>query len=122
MAANPAPRIEAYMQIPYQASPDKYEYLNKRVHDIVAQFVTDGPSAENLAKGKEYFLKNHNENLRENSYWATALETYLDTKVDITLDFEPTLQSITTDDARRSIEQLMKQKNHTEVIMVGVAK
>lgn len=99
------------MQIPYQASPDKYEYLNKRVHDIVAQFVTDGPSAENLAKGKEYFLKNHNENLRENSYWATALETYLDTKVDIT-----------TDDARRSIEQLMKQKNHTEVIMVGVAK
>lgn len=41
------------MQIPYQASPDKYEYLNKRVRDIVAQFVTDGPSAENLAKGKE---------------------------------------------------------------------
>lgn len=122
LVANPSPRVQAYMQIPYQASPDKYEYLNQRVRDIVAQFVTEGPSAENLAKGKEYFLKNHNENLRENSYWATALETYLDTKVDITRDFEQTLQGITADDARRAIEQLMKQKNHTEVIMVGVEK
>lgn len=122
LVPNPAPRTEAYMQIPYQASPNKYEYLNKRVRDIVAQFITEGPSAENLAKGKEYFLKNHNENLRENKYWATALETYLDTKVDITRDFEQTMQSITYDDARRAIEQLMKQKNHTEVIMVGVEK
>lgn len=122
LVANPAPRTQAYMQIPYQASPDKYEYLNQRVRDIVAQFVTDGPSAENLAKGKEYFLKNHNENLRENKYWADALETYLNTNVDITRNFEQTLQSITTDDARCSIELLMKQKNHIEVIMVGVAE
>lgn len=122
LGANPAPRTEAYMQIPYQASPDRYEYLNQRVRDIVAQFVAEGPSAENLAKGKEFFLKNHNENLRENSYWATALETYLDTKVDITCDFEQTLQSITADDARRAIEQLLEQQNHTEVIMVGVAE
>lgn len=122
LVANPSPRVQAYMQIPYQASPDKYEYLNKRVRDIVAQFITEGPSAENLAKGKEYFLKNHNENLRENSYWANALETYLNTKVDITRDFEQTLQGITSDDARRSIEQLMKPQNHTEVIMVGVAE
>lgn len=92
------------------------------MRDIVAQFVADGPSAENLAKGKEYLLKNHNENLRENKYWATALETYLNTKVDISHNFEQTLQGITTDDARRAIEQLMKQKNHTEVIMVGLAE
>lgn len=122
LGPNPAPRTEAYMQIPYQASPDKYEYLNQRVRDIVAQFVAEGPSAENIAKGKEYFLKNHIENLRENSYWANALETYLDTKVDITRDFEQTLQRITVNDARLAIEQLMKQNNHTEVIMVGVTE
>ena len=119
LVANSAPRTQAYMQIPYQASPDKYEYLNQRVRDIVKQFVLDGPSAENLAKGKEYFLKNHNENLRENNYWANAFETYLDTKVDISADFEQTLQSITAEDTRSSIEQMLKQKNHTEVILVG---
>jgi len=119
LVPNPAPRVHAYMQIPYQASPDRYEYLNQRVRDIVAQFVAEGPSEENLAKGKEYILKNHKENLRENSYWATAFETYLDTKVDISQDFEAVLQSITAEDTRRAIVDLMAGKAHSEIIMIG---
>jgi zinc protease len=113
---------QAFMQIPYQASPDRYEYLNQRVRDIVTKFVTEGPSEENLTKGKEYFLKNHREDLRENSYWASAMSTLLDTKTDLTRDYESVLQSITREDTRRIIQQLMKQQNHSEVIMVGVER
>ena len=80
------------------------------------QFVKEGPSEANLAKGKEFFLKNHRESLRENSYWATTLKTWLDTSA----DFEQTLQGITAEDARQSIEQLLQPANHAEVIMVGV--
>ena len=119
LVPNPAPRYHAYMQIPYQAAPDRYEYLNRRVRDIVADFVQNGPSEENLAKAKEYILKNHKENLRENSYWATEFETYLDTKVDLTQDFEAVLNSITVEDARRIIADLMAKHAHSEVIMIG---
>ena len=116
----PAPRVRSYMQIAYQTNPDKYEYLNQRVRDIVKQFVKEGPSEANLAKGKEFFLKNHRESLRENSYWATTLKTWLDTSADFSADFEQTLQGITAEDARQSIEQLLQPANHAEVIMVGV--
>ena len=116
----PAPRYRAYMQIAYQANPDRYEYLNQRVREIVKQFVAEGPSKENLEKGKEFFLKNYKENLRENKYWATTFKNYLDTNLDFATDFEQTIQSITADDARRAVEQLMTQNNHAEIIMEGI--
>ena len=116
---NPAPRYQAIMQIPYRTAPDRYEYLNRRVREIVAQFVAEGPSEENLAKGKEFILKNYNENLRENVYWANEFRSWLDTMVDLTKDFEAVLNSITADDCRRSIDDLLKQKAHSEIIMIG---
>lgn len=122
LSGTPAPRQQAYMQIVYQTAPDKYEYLNKRIHEIVADFTVNGPSEENLAKGKEFYLKEHGENLRENYYWAQALGILLDTKVDITANYEDVLKSITTDDARKAVNAMLKQNNHSEVIMVGTKK
>lgn len=122
LSGTPAPRQQAYMQIVYQTAPDKYEYLNKRIHEIVADFTANGPSEENLAKGKEFYLKEHGENLRENHYWAQALGILLDTKVDITANYEDVLKSITADDARKAVNAMLKQNNHSEVIMVGTKK
>ena len=116
---NPAPRQQAIMEIVYQANPDRYEYLNQRVREIVDKFVKEGPSAENLAKSKEFFLKEYKESLRNNSYWQNALSTLLSTKVDVATDFESVLQSITADDVRQVFEKLKKQNNHSEIIMVG---
>ena len=122
LAPDPAPRDLAFMQILYQAAPDRYEYLNQRVRDIVAKFAAEGPSDENLAKGKEFFLKEYKEGLRENTYWAEAMETMLDAKVDMTLNYEQVLQSITRDDVRNILTQLLKQNNYSEIIMKGVAR
>ena len=119
---NPAPRCHAFLQIPYQCDPDKYERLNQRVRDIVAKFVKEGPSAENLAKGKEYYLKNYKDNLRKNAYWTQVLSNYLDTNVDELTDFETVLQSITAEDVRMAVKTIVDAQNHTEVIMVGKKK
>ena len=119
LSGMPAPRQQAYMQIAYQTNPDRYFYLNQRVRDIVAQMAKEGPSEENLQKGKEFMLKNHQEQLRENSYWQSAMENLLATRVDITLDYEKVLNSITVEDARRTLETLVGAKNHAEIIMIG---
>jgi zinc protease len=50
------------------------------------------------------------------------MSTLRDTKTDLTRDYESVLQSITREDTRRIIQQLMKQQNHSEVIMVGVER
>ena len=122
LSGSPAPRQQAYMQIAYQSDPQRYEYLNTRVREIVAEFAENGPAEEELAKGKEFYLKEHNENLRENSYWSQAFSNYLETKVDITRDFESVLESITAKDVRKIVAKMLSANNHSEVIMVGTSK
>ena len=122
LSGSPAPRQQAYMQIAYQSDPQRYEYLNTRVREIVADFAENGPAEEELAKGKEFYLKEHNENLRENSYWSQAFSNYLETKVDITRDFESVLESITAKDVRKIVAKMLSANNHSEVIMVGTSQ
>jgi zinc protease len=50
------------------------------------------------------------------------METMLDAKVDMTLNYEQVLQSITRDDVRNILTQLLKQNNYSEIIMKGVAR
>ncbi len=119
LSGTPAPRQQAYMQIGYQTNPERYEYLNQRVRDIVAQMAKDGPSEEKLQQGKEFLLKNYNEQLRENSYWQFAMEDLLATGVDMTCDYEKVLDTITVEDTRKTLEALLKADNHIEVIMIG---
>lgn len=116
---NPYPRVEEYMQIIYQTNPDRYEDLNGKIQAIVADFAKNGPSEENLAKGKEYMLKKFNENIRENYFWANNLEKLVETGVDMTSGYEATLKRITVEDVRDIFAGMLKQGNHAETIMVG---
>ena len=122
MTGTPAPRRQATMQIVYQTNPEKYEYLNGRVRDLVAQFVKEGPSDENLSKGKEYFLKNYKENLTENEYWGDELNEYLATGVDMVTNYEAVINSITKEDVRKALADVLAKGNHSEIIMVGKTK
>lgn len=117
-----SPVKEAYCQIAYQSDPEKYEYLNKRVLDIVDDFAKNGPSQENLDKAKEFFLKNYQESLRENSFWTSTLIEYLDSGIDTCTDFEKVVNGLDIKTVRKVFNSIYKQGNHAEVIMKGVPK
>ena len=116
------PNKTAYMQIVYQTNPDRYEYLNGKIEAILENFTVIGPSEENLSKGKEYILKNYRKSLNENSYYVTAMEEYLDNGVDLIEGFEQTLESISTDDVKSIVKEVLSQGNNVKVIMVGTAE
>ncbi len=113
------PTRQSLMQISYQTDPARYKDMNQRVRDIVNDFVKNGPSEENLAKGKEFMLKQHNEQLRDNNYWTEAFEYLLDNGEDLTDNYEAVLKSITCDDARKAIADMLKKGYCKEIIMVG---
>ncbi len=113
------PTMKSNMQIFYQTSPEKYEYLNDRIREIVSQFETNGPSDENLDKGKQYLIKKYHENLKENSFYASSLSELLTNKVDQITDYEAVVNSITKEDVRKVFSLLQKQFNHAEIIQVG---
>lgn len=114
------PKKGIFLQIAYQTDPERYEYLNGRVREIVADFAKNGPSEENLAKAKEYMAKTYKENQRENKYFSSIILEYIESGIDMDTNYEKYLNEITVKDVQKVVANLMKPGNHTEVIMKGV--
>lgn len=114
------PKAGEYLQIVYQTDPDKVDHLNGMILDILKDLAKNGPSEENLAKVKDYKLKKFTENQRENGYFESALEEYLDSGEDVVSTYKKTLASITANDVKAAIAELLSQGNSTHVVMKGV--
>ena len=113
---------EEFIQIVYQTSPEDYARLNKRIEELLADFAQNGPSEANLQKVKDYMHKTHEENLRDNYFWANVLREYLKYDVDSITGYDEVLKSITADDVRAAIEGLLKQQNESKVVMYGITE
>jgi zinc protease len=83
------------------------------------QVATQGPSEENLAKVKEFMLKKHAEDLKENGYWLGQLDNYFEENIDLSTDYEQTLNAITTADVQQFLKALLDQQNRIEVSMTS---
>ena len=116
------PKERATMQIVFQCDPDRREYLGGRVKEILAKFAEEGPSEANLAKVKELALKRYQENLRENSYWTGQIIDWVAYGEDYVTDYEQTVNSITVEDVRLAVKNLLSQGNDIEIVMSGKAK
>ena len=113
---------DAYLQIVYQTSPESYERLNARIEELLAEFAQNGPSDANMKKVKDYMHKTYQENLRQNNYWSGEMYFWNRFGIDEVTDYEKVLDSITTEDVRKAIDDILKQLNQTRVIMYGAAK
>ena len=88
----------------------------------MAEFAQAGPSEANLQKVKDYMHKTHEENLRDNFFWANVLRENLKYNVDSITGYDEVLKSITVDEVRAAIEGLLNQKNETKVVMYGITE
>ena len=119
VAASPSPLNRTLLQIVYQTDPARYEYLNKRVQEIVAQFAVDGPRAVDVVKTKKNLVKDHEENLQQTSYWHNIMMSYLRYGVDFNTDYEAVLDSITSEEITDALKVLLAQNNFSKIVMVG---
>ncbi len=117
---NSVPFANAYMQIIYQTNPEKVEYTEGRVAELIAEFLETGPSAENLAKAKEYLAKEYKANLTENTFLNGNLSEYLLSGLDLSTEYLATLDAITADDVKATLKAILDQNNKTSILMVGV--
>ena len=113
------PTNVAYMQIVYQTNPEKVEYTEGRVAELVAEFVQNGPSAADLAKAKEYLAKEYKANQTENAYFSSVLLDLVLDGVDMDANYLEILDSITSDEAKASLKTVLDQGNSSKVVMVG---
>ena len=116
------PKPEQVLQIVYQTDPDKYEHLNSRINEVLADFAANGPKESDLAKVKDLKVKRYTENQRKNSYFQNIVSEYIRSGVDFNSNYEAVLNSITVKDCADAIAKLFKQGNDIDIVMVGKAK
>ncbi len=116
------PKETALLQIIFDTAPEKKDKLMKIIFAEAENLAKAGPSDANLKKVKEYMLKKHSEDLKENRFWLSSIDEYLFTGVDMIKDYENMVNSITAKDIRKFTDDLLKQKNEVEVTMVSPEK
>lgn len=94
----------------------------KLTKEGIAKIVKDGPDQKDLDKVKEFILKKHAENVKENSYWMGVMTEQWRTGVDFNKNYEAIVKSITTKDIQTFADGLNKQNNFITVTMTSLAK
>lgn len=72
LSKNPYSNFSINIMIP--CGPENVDKLIEAAQGEIKKIKDQGPSAEDLVKVKETFIKKHQENLKENSYWLNALQ------------------------------------------------
>lgn len=116
------PKEIAGFQIIFNTAPEKRENLMKIIFAEVENMAKSGPAEEHLSKVKEFMLKKHAEDLKENSYWLGVINEYIYSGVDEMTDYEKLVNSITAKDIQKFVNSLVKQKNEVEVSMISPEK
>lgn len=116
------PKEVAGLQIIFDTAPAKRDKLMKIIFTEIDNLMKAGPSETNLNKVKEYMLKKHTEDLKENKYWLNIIDEYWYTGVNRESDYEKIVNSITAADIRKFADDLFKQKNEVEVSMISPEK
>ena len=104
----------------FDTNPQDEKRLTERAHAELNKVVTEGPREKDFNKVKEYMLKQHAQNLRENSYWTNIIKSDVLGYGDNNTDYENIVNGITLDDMKKFTKKLFNGKNIIEVTMTGV--
>ena len=113
------PKEKAVLQIYFDTDPAKRAKMTSIILNELNQFANEGPSAENLNKVKEFKLKKHKEDIKENGYWLSVLDEYFWENTDMNTGYEDLINSITAKDLQKFTKALLDQNNRVEVSMTS---
>ncbi len=110
---------EALFQIYFDTDPAKREKMEQIVMSELQKVAQEGPRPEHLAKVKEFLLKKHIEDAKENSYWLGQLNNYYWYKTDMNTDYEKLVNDLTVEDVKNFTKALLDQGNIIEITMTA---
>lgn len=97
------------------------ERLLKRAYKEIDNVVEQGVNVDDFNKIMEYMSKNYTQNLRENSYWMSVINTRYLLGKDNHTTYEAALKSITPEKLHNYIKEIFSTDNRVEVVMNGKA-
>ena len=111
------PEELAMVQIVLPTAPEKRISMTAIVNDGIKKMMAEGPSEENLGKIKEYMLRSHQEDLKDNGYWMTSLVSKTRYNQEFVEGYEECVQSITIEDIKKVAQDIFGSGNRLVVGM-----
>ncbi len=111
----------------FEESSSVYVYcpMKPEKADVALQIMRDEVSAlaktcdaDKLAKVKEYMLKNHADQLKQNGYWLGRINSWREFGIDFHTDYERVVNAQTPESISAFMSELLKAGNRAEVIMM----
>ena len=116
------PAEEATMQIQLPTAPEKRAKMTEIVYKGVEDMVNNGPKEEDLQKTKEYMLRKHTEDLKNNGYWMNSLISKTRYDQEFVEGYEDCVQGMTVEDIKQMAKQIFGSGNRLVVGMETPSK
>ena len=113
------PNASGNFLISFDTEPAKKDRLMEIIYKELDNVIQNGPSETDLAKVKENLIKKHNEQLKENGYWSSTIQSQLMRGIDFHTNYEKEVNAITVKDVRDFAKKFFKANNRAEVMMIS---
>lgn len=103
-------------QSAFPMKPELRDEVLTVIHDIIYE-MQNNISAEELNSAVEYIIKSAREQLEKNESWASAMSAEAINGVATFKSTEEVAKTLTTDDVKKFMKNLLKQGNYREIIL-----
>lgn len=116
------PESEAFIQVYFDTNPSSADKLRKLAVEGLERLMNEGPTADELAKTVENLKKNMPESRIDNQYWHQNLRFHYFYGIqDYDKEYEDAVNSLTPEDIKTAIKDIVSQGNFIEVMMSPAA-
>ncbi len=116
------PKEMMLLQVNFDTNPDKAEQLRELAVDGLHGLAANGPTQEEMDKAIGNLKKNIPENRISNAYWMNNLKYFQKFGIDRDKEYEAALLSVTAEDVKTVLQNIIAQNNFIEVMMEPASK
>ncbi len=102
--------------VSFQTNPELLDELVPVVHEELQRLVKEGIDEVDFQKGREYLLKQIEQNKKSNFFWSNAMRTYVQYGTDQTEGAE-IVANLTPEDVHALLKELVEANNILKVVM-----
>lgn len=114
---DPVPVRSYLLLIAFDTDPAMARELSEAIFVELRDIASEGVRADDLAKVKEYFAKQHPDDLRQNSHWLDVISEYHMYGYDMNTGFMDIVNGITGDDLKGLTARILDDGNVVSIMM-----
>jgi zinc protease len=111
------PEERMLIDVEFAANPAMCDRLRTLAVEGIRELAANGPTDEEVNQAIQNLKKKLPERRQNNSYWQSALESYLRYGRDIDADNEAAVNGLTKEKMQTALQEVLAQENFIEVVM-----